>query len=163
MWNLRDATLPDTIAALLQRYTVPARLLRVELTESAMMADIDLALDVLLRLSALGVRASIDDFGTGYSSLAYLKSLPVDELKIDRSFVQHMANVEADTAIVRSTVTLSHSLGLHVVAEGVEDQETLNLLAVLGCDTAQGYYLSRPVPPRDLERWLRQTRQVIAK
>ncbi len=158
MWNLRDVALPDTIATLLQTYCIPAPLLCIELTESAVMADTERTLDVLSRLSALGVQISIDDFGTGYSSLFYLKRLPVNELKIDRSFVQHMSDVEADAAIVRSTVELAHSLGLHVVAEGVEDQTTWQLLRTLGCDTVQGYYMSRPLPSHDFERWLHETK-----
>jgi diguanylate cyclase (GGDEF)-like protein/PAS domain S-box-containing protein len=158
MWNLRDAGLPDTIASLLQAYCVPPRLLCIELTESAVMADTERTLDVLSRLSALGVQISVDDFGTGYSSLFYLKRLPVNELKIDKSFVQHMSDVEADAAIVRSTVEMAHSLGLHVVAEGVEDHTTLQLLRDLGCDTIQGYYMSRPLPPHDFERWLHETK-----
>ena len=162
MWNLREVTLPDTITRLLKGYNVPARLLRVELTESAIMADTDLALDVLKRLSALGIRISIDDFGTGYSSLAYLKRLPVDELKIDRSFVQHMTSIETDATIVRSTVTMAHGLGLQIVAEGVEDEATWDLLAAFDCDAAQGYYMSRPLPAQDLEHWLRKTKQTVA-
>jgi len=158
-WNLRDDTLLETIAALLERYAVPACLLCVELTESALMTDAGRSLDVLERIFALGVHISIDDFGTGYSSLAYLKHLPVDELKIDRSFVQHMATDGADAIIVRSTVDLAHSFGLRVVAEGVEDEATLHLLTVLQCDLVQGYYLSRPVPAQNLERWLRETRE----
>jgi diguanylate cyclase len=158
-WNLRDDTLLETIAALLERYAVPAGLLCVELTESALMTDAGRSLDVLERIFALGVHISIDDFGTGYSSLAYLKHLPVDELKIDRSFVQHMATDGADAIIVRSTVDLAHSFGLRVVAEGVEDEATLHLLTALQCDLVQGYYLSRPVPAQNLERWLRETRE----
>ncbi len=156
MWNLRDVTLPDTIAALLQSYDIPASLLCVELTEGAMMTDINRTLQVLNRLVDLGVRISIDDFGTGYSSLAYLKRLPIDELKIDRSFVQHMATNEADEIIVRSTVALAHHLALSVVAEGVEDEVTWDKLAVLECDMIQGYYLSRPVSAAEFERWLRE-------
>lgn len=155
MWNLRDECLPDTIAALLQAYSIAPRLLCVELTESAVMVDTERTLAVLSRISALGVRISVDDFGTGYSSLFYLKRLPVNEMKIDRSFVQHMQDVEADAAIVRSTIELAHSLGLHVVAEGVEDLATWQQLRALNCDTIQGYYLSRPLPPHDFERWLR--------
>ncbi len=156
-WNLRDVTLPDTIMHLLERYTVPPHLLRVELTESAIMTDADRALEVLERLSKLGIHISVDDFGTGYSSLAYLKRLPIDELKIDRSFVQHMTEVEADATIVRSTVMLAHSLGLQIVAEGVEDQATWHCLANFNCDIAQGYYMSRPIPAGEIEKWLQKT------
>ena len=160
--NLCDTTLPDTIAGLLAQYRVPPHLLCVEITESAVMGDAERSLHVLNRLFALGVRIAIDDFGTGYSSLSYLKRLPADELKIDRTFVQQMTTNQADEAIVRATLTMAHSLGLHVVAEGVEDQETWNRLATLGCDTVQGYYLSRPLPARELEHWLedRQEKQV---
>lgn len=160
-WNLRDTTLPDTIMDLLTRYAVPPSLLRIEVTESAIMTDTDRALEILTRISRLGISISVDDFGTGYSSLAYLKRLPIDELKIDRSFVQHMTEIEADATIVRSTVMLAHSLGLKIVAEGVEDQETLSRLADFHCDLAQGYYMSRPIPPGELERWLRTTSQLI--
>src|ERR1700686_2572765 len=162
MWNLRDASLPDAIAGLLARYTVPAHFLTVEITESAVMADTAYTLRVLKRLFALGVRIAIDDYGTGYASLAYLKHLPADELKIDRAFVQHMVENPVDQAIVRSTVNLAHSMGMRVVAEGVEDQATWDLLAALGCDIAQGYYLSRPVPAQDLVRWLDERKEAVA-
>jgi EAL domain-containing protein (putative c-di-GMP-specific phosphodiesterase class I) len=105
----------------------------------------------------MGLMLSIDDFGTGYSSLAYLKKLPVKELKIDQSFVFGLLNNDNDAVIVRSTIDLAHNLGLHAVAEGVESQEVLDLLVLLDCDTAQGYHLSRPLPAAGLERWL-QTR-----
>jgi EAL domain-containing protein (putative c-di-GMP-specific phosphodiesterase class I) len=103
----------------------------------------------------MGVGISIDDFGTGYSSLAYLKRLPVDELKIDKSFVSHMAVDDNDATIVRSTIGLAHDLGLRVVAEGIEDQATWDLLIELGCDVAQGYYINRPLPSSELGQWLR--------
>ena len=160
--NLRDATLPKTIAAMLEHYHVPAHLLCIELTESAVMTDPHRSLDILAQIFALGVHISIDDFGTGYSSLAYLKQLPIDELKIDRSFVQHMTTNNADATIVRSTINLAHSFGLSVVAEGVEDVATLELLSTLHCDLAQGYYMSRPLPVEHLERWLSETAKSIA-
>ena len=118
------------------------------------MADAEHTLHVLNRLFALGVRIAIDDYGTGYASLSYLKRLPADELKIDHAFVQHVTTDQSDQAIVRSTVNMAHSLGMSVVAEGVEDQATWDLLETLRCDIAQGYYLSRPIPAQDLERWL---------
>ncbi len=162
MRNLRDASLPDTIAAMLAQYEVPARLLYCEITESAIMADTQCTLQVLNRLVALGVRLSIDDYGTGYASLSYLKQLPAAELKIDRAFVRSLPTDLADQAIVRSTVSMAHSLGMHVVAEGIEDQATWDLLASLKCDIAQGYYLSRPLPASDLVSWLESRKEEIA-
>ncbi len=161
MRNLLDTELPDTIAGLLARYGVPGRLLCVEVTESAMMTNVERTHDVLMRLFEQGVRISIDDFGTGYSSLAYLKRLPIDELKIDRCFVQYMTSIRSDSSIVRSTVLMAHRLGVRVVAEGVEDQETWDLLASMGCDIAQGYYLSRALPVPELESWLNTTFQSV--
>ncbi len=162
VWNLHDPALPDTIAGLLETYHVPPAALCLELTESAIMADMERAVDVLTRLRALGVRLAVDDFGTGYSSLAYLKRLPVDELKIDKSFVQRLAEDATDVTVVTSVVGLGHGLGLHVVAEGVENGATLELLARLGCDTAQGYHLSRPLPPDELARWLHAAPWAVA-
>jgi diguanylate cyclase (GGDEF)-like protein len=153
---LLDPSLPDQVAGQLAAWQVPPSLLVLEITESAVMADPARALDVLARLDQHGVGLSVDDFGTGYSSMAYLKDLPVDELKIDRSFVHQMATSPRDAVIVRSTIDLGHNLGMRVVAEGVETQETWDELAALGCDTAQGYLLSPPVPAFDLERWLRR-------
>ena len=113
-------------------------------------------MQILSRLDEMGVRIAIDDFGTGYSSLAYLKRLPVDELKIDKSFILGMDDSENDAVIVRSTIDLGRNLGLRVVAEGVETQRAWNHLVSLGCDVAQGYFLSRPVPAEQLTRWLRE-------
>jgi len=146
------------IGALLKRWGVPPVRLVVEITESSLMADAARAMEVLSRLRSMGVGISIDDFGTGYSSLAYLKRLPVDELKIDKSFVQHMAADDNDAAIVRSTIGLAHDLGLRVVAEGIEDEATWTLLAELGCDVAQGYFVSRPLPAAELGGWLQASR-----
>jgi len=162
MWNLHDPGLVDALAGMLADRAVPPAALCLELTESAIMADAERAQIVLARLAELGVGISIDDFGTGYSSLAYLKRLPVGELKIDKSFVQHMGEDENDRAIVASTVNLAHSLGLRVVAEGVEDKRAWDLLARLGCDVAQGYYLSRPLPASELEQWLRTSLWSVA-
>jgi diguanylate cyclase (GGDEF)-like protein len=154
--RLLDLAFPDEVAATLATWDVPARLLVVEITESTIMADPTHALEILGRLNRMGVGLSIDDFGTGYSSMAYLKSLPVHELKVDRSFVTHMTSNTSDAVIVRSTVDLGRNLGLRVVAEGVEDPATRDQLDALGCDAIQGYYVSRPVPPEDLIRWLEQ-------
>jgi diguanylate cyclase (GGDEF)-like protein len=155
--SLLDREFPDHVAERLAAWQVPAASLVLEVTESAVMADPALALEVLSRLHALGVGLALDDFGTGYSSMAYLKALPVDELKVDRSFVGQMATSSSDAVIVRSTIDLGHNLGLHVVAEGVENQATWEELAALGCDTAQGYHLGRPMPAAELERWLQVT------
>src|SRR5260370_41622489 len=117
---------------------------------------------VLKRLFASGVDSPTDDYGTGYASLSYLKHRPADELKIDRTFVQHLTTDRTDQAIVRSTVNMAHNLGMYVIAEGVEDHATWDLLATLGCDIVQGYYLSRPVPAQDLERWLDEWKAAVA-
>jgi diguanylate cyclase (GGDEF)-like protein len=152
--DVQDASLPDFIADVLERYAVPSDLLTVEITEGMLVEDPTQALAVLSRLNERGVRASLDDFGTGYSSLAYLKRLPVHELKIDRSFVTDLVRDTRDQAIVSSTIGLGHSLGMQVVAEGIEDQATLDCLCSLGNDIAQGYYLSRPQPAAELDGWL---------
>jgi diguanylate cyclase (GGDEF)-like protein len=152
--NVVDVALPDAIAGLLARHGVAGDRLECEISEHTVMADPLRATDVLDRLRALGVRLSLDDFGTGHSSLAYLKRLPLDEVKIDRSFVSGMADDDNDLVIVRSTIDLARNLGLAVVAEGVEDAATMDRLAVLRCDTAQGYHLSRPLPAGALAAWL---------
>jgi diguanylate cyclase len=154
--RLLDLSFPDEVAGLLARWEVPARLLVVEITESTIMSDPAHALEVLGRLDKMGVQVAIDDFGTGYSSLAHLKSLPVHELKIDRSFVMHMTSNASDAVIVRTTIDLGRNLGLRVVAEGVEDVVTWQELDALGCDAIQGYYVHRPIPAEDLTSWLEQ-------
>ena len=155
--DLQEARLPEMIAALLTAHRVEPRLLRVEITESVLMADRARGVAVLGQLRAIGLEIAIDDFGTGYSSLAYLAELPIDALKIDRTFVSRLATGARYAAIVRSTVDMAHSLGLHVIAEGVEDRRTLAMLAELGCDTAQGYYFTEALPAIELGRWLRRT------
>jgi diguanylate cyclase len=154
--NLLDLHLPEAVGELLARWDVPAGLLELEITESTILADPVRAMQILSRLDEMGVRLAIDDFGTGYSSLAYLKRLPVDELKIDKSFILGMDESENDEVIVRSTIDLGRNLGLRVVAEGVESPQAWSRLAQLGCNVAQGYYLSRPVPAAELTPWLRQ-------
>jgi len=126
------------------------------------MTDIARTHEVLRRLRALGVAVAVDDFGTDYSSLAYLKQLPVDELKIDRSFVRQLATDRTDATLVASIVGLGHGLGLRVVAEGIEDQRSWDALVGMGCDSAQGYYLSRPLLADDLTRWLQATSRAVA-
>ncbi len=156
--NLLDPGLAGHVGELLAKWEIDPQRLVLEITESALMLDPEGSLRVLQRLSDMGVCLSIDDFGTGYSSLAYLKRLPVDELKIDKSFVTDMLSHEGDGKIVASTVSLARSLGLRVVAEGVETAPVWKALAGLDCERAQGYYLTRPLPPRELAQWL-QDRQ----
>ncbi len=156
---LHDPAVVDTIVDALRTAGVEPRWLEIEITESAVMVDPAGALAILTRLHALGIRLAIDDFGTGYSSLSYLKRLPVDEIKIDKSFVLEMSRNGDDAAIARSIIDLGHNLGLGVVAEGVEDDATWGHLATLGCDVAQGYHISRPVPAAELARWVQTTKE----
>jgi EAL domain-containing protein (putative c-di-GMP-specific phosphodiesterase class I) len=128
--------------------------LELEITEDFLMGDRERAREILTHLRELGVKVAVDDFGTGYSSLAYLRELPIDELKLDRSFVQPMADDPKAAAIVRSTIALAHSLGMRLVAEGVENEITAGHLAASGCDVSQGYYFSRALPAHELEAWL---------
>jgi diguanylate cyclase (GGDEF)-like protein/PAS domain S-box-containing protein len=161
--TLVDVDFPTQVAELLERCSVEPGLLEFEITESAMLLDPRRTKLILERLSGMGIRLSIDDFGTGYSSLAYLKRLPVSEIKVDRSFVMNMDDDEDDATIVRSTIDLGRNLGLDVVAEGVESQEVWDRLKTLGCTAAQGYYLSRPVPPSALRDWLLKYSQAAGR
>ena len=158
--DLLTPELPERFAGLLTEHGCKASWIGLEITESAILDDPGQALRNLERLHALGCHISIDDYGTGYSSLAYLKRLPVNELKIDRSFVMGMVNDTSDAVIVRSTIDLAHNMGLSVVAEGVEDEATLRRLRELGCDMVQGYHLSRPLSVDDLGKWLRANAHV---
>jgi len=153
-WNLQDPELPAVITAALNKCQLLPSSLSLEITESAMMNDPVHAREILDLLSAQGIGLAVDDYGTGFSSLSYLKLLPVDVLKIDRSFVMEMLEDENDAIIVRSTIDLAHNLGFTVVAEGVENGEVMTVLASLGCDYAQGYHLCRPVPFSQLRTWL---------
>ena len=155
--SLLDSGFVDDVLDLVYASGVGPELLTLEITESSIMSDTHRSLDLLHRLSAYGIRLSVDDFGTGYSSLAYLQQLPVHELKVDKSFVFDVGSDRSSQAIVRSVVDLGHSLGLTVVAEGVEDEGAWGQLQLLGCDRAQGYLLSRPVSGDDLTRWLQRT------
>jgi EAL domain-containing protein (putative c-di-GMP-specific phosphodiesterase class I) len=152
--NLLDTDFPNQVRRLLQKQEVDPGLLQLEITESTMLSDPVRTKRVLDKLAVMGIALSIDDFGTGYSSLSYLSQLPVNEIKIDRSFVMNMAQSDNDAVIVRSTIDLGRNLGLEVVAEGVETEEAWDELSQLGCTLAQGYYLSRPVPAADLTEWL---------
>jgi EAL domain-containing protein (putative c-di-GMP-specific phosphodiesterase class I) len=152
--DLMNRDLPGEVAALLAEHAVPPALLCLEITESGFMEDPANAQKVLDRLAEHGVRLSIDDYGTGYSSLSYIMRLPVQELKIDQSFISRMASDAEIATIVRSTIDLGHNLGLKVVAEGVEDQSAWNMLRSLGCDDAQGFFMSRPLAPAALSEWI---------
>jgi diguanylate cyclase (GGDEF)-like protein len=152
--NLADEDFPNKVARELERVGIPPELLTFELTESGVMSDPQKALPILRELHSLGITLAVDDFGTGYSSLAYLRQLPVDQVKIDKSFVLGMGTDLGDLAVVRSIVELGHSLGLTVVAEGVEEDVARDQLEAMGCDVAQGYLISRPLPEDRLEAWL---------
>ena len=161
MHNLQDERLPQVIKKLLKTSGGNPNWLGVEVTESALASDPIRAVDILSHLHDMGVWIAIDDFGTGYSSFAALKRLPVDEIKIDKSFVMGLTTDTQDAAIVRATVNLGQSVGLAVTAEGVENEETADYLAELGCDLAQGYYYSRPVPAGDITPWLQPGQQMM--
>ena len=152
--NLLDDNLPNRLALLLNNYDVEPSSIELEITESALMTEPDKALRNLHSLHKLGVMISIDDFGTGFSSLSYLRQMPIHKLKIDKAFVLNMDSNDGDRVIVESTINLAHNLGHKVVAEGVENKEVLALLDGLGCDEAQGYYISRPQTVENLEGWV---------
>jgi diguanylate cyclase (GGDEF)-like protein len=158
MQNLRDPALPKVIERLIAEAQVRSNLLRIEITESNVMTEPATTIATLDELRSQKIGISIDDFGTGYSSLAYLSRLPVDEVKIDRSFVKTMATRESDAQIVRVTVELGHALGMRAVAEGVEDQDVSDQLRELGCDIAQGFLVSKPLPANEIETWLGRER-----
>jgi diguanylate cyclase (GGDEF)-like protein len=151
---LADLEFPSEVEALLAEFGVPPQWLTLEITEGGMVGDAERPLPALHRLHQLGIRLSLDDFGTGHSSLSYLRRLPVDEVKIDKTFVLGMATDAGDLAIVRSIVDLSRNLGHSVVAEGVETEMTLRLLREMGCDAAQGFYFSRPLPVERIDAWM---------
>jgi diguanylate cyclase (GGDEF)-like protein len=152
--SLVDLELPERVHQLLVNRGLPASALELEITEDFLMGDRERAREILTQLRTLGIRVAVDDFGTGYSSLAYLRELPIDELKLDRSFVQPMADDPRAAAIVRSTISLAHSLGMRLVAEGVENEITAGHLALSGCDVSQGFFFSKALPPLELEQWL---------
>jgi EAL domain-containing protein (putative c-di-GMP-specific phosphodiesterase class I) len=153
--NLVDAELPDFIAQALQTWRIPARQLVIEVTEGAMIGDVERTIETLHRLKEIGVSLSVDDFGTGYSSLAYLKRMPLDELKIDQIFVRNMLTSKPDERIVRSVIDLARHFDLKVVAEGAEDDATLEFLRTLGVDVVQGYLISKPMPASQFGWWFR--------
>lgn len=154
--DIQDALLPEKLRELIERYRInPARLM-LEITENSVMTDSRGVRVVIEQLHEMGVSLAIDDFGTGYSSLAYLKQIPADEIKIDKSFVRDMSRDDNDAVIVRTTIELAHNMGRRVIAEGVEAQDAYDLLEILRCDLAQGYYICRPVSAADFRRWLEQ-------
>ncbi|MFQ5684603.1 MAG: putative bifunctional diguanylate cyclase/phosphodiesterase [Candidatus Binatia bacterium] len=157
MWNLQARELPDQIAGLLKSCEVSPDQLELEITESSIMANPARTMENLTSMSHMGLQISIDDFGTGHSSMAYLKKLPVHEIKIDQSFVMNMAVDKDDVVIVRAMIDLGHRLGLKVVAEGVENQKTQTMLSTFNCDTAQGFHISTPIPASEITRWLTES------
>jgi len=152
--DLSDSRLEEEVSEALRRWRIEPEMLELEIPESAVMTERERVHRMLARLSERGVRIAVDDFGSGYASLSHLKQLPVDVLKIDQSFIQNLGKNEEDDAIVRSTIDLAHSLGIVVVAEGVESEDVLARLTALGCDLAQGYCLAHPVPAEDVTAWL---------
>lgn len=161
--SLHQADFAESIGVKLTRWGVPAEALVLEITESAIIQDVQRATETLITLDQMGIGISIDDFGTGYSSLSYIRKLPVKELKVDKSFVMSMAKSPDDWVIVSSLIELGHNLGLVVVAEGVEDTITWQLLQELGCDIGQGFYMSRPIAVNDFNEWLEQSPWGLAK
>ncbi len=152
--TLADTAFPDRVAELLARHRVPPGRLTFEITEDDMVSDGSRLTPVLDRLHEMGVRLSVDDFGTGYSSLAYLRRLPIQEIKIDLRFVQGMATDADDRAIVKAVIGLARHFEIDVVAEGIETHRTVEELLAMGCETGQGYYFSRPLPPDRFATWL---------
>jgi len=152
--DLHDPELPDLIAGVAASTGVHPKWIVLEITEGSVMSDPDATLCILRRLDEMGYKLSIDDFGTGYSSLAYLKEMPLTELKIDRSFVQDILITENDDVIVNATINLAHNLGLQVTAEGVESEEIFDRLKDYGCDIAQGFLLSKPIAVVDFNKWM---------
>jgi diguanylate cyclase (GGDEF)-like protein len=161
MWNLDSPELPEQIAGLLNRAGVPSRQLELEITESAIMDDPQRAMRTLKGIRELGVHFAIDDFGTGYSSMSHLKKMPVSSIKIDKSFTQNMESDNDSAVIVRAIIDLGHNLGLKVVAEGVETLAAKKMLLEFGCDEAQGYYFSRPVPAADINRLIHTAQSAL--
>ena len=153
--TLHNLSFPGEIAAAMERWAVPPEMLMLEITESAIISDVARATETLNRLHDMGVRVWIDDFGTGYTSLSYIRHLPVSGIKVDKSFIAQMPEVGDDAAIVRSIVDLGRNLGLRVVAEGIENRETWDLLADLGCNEAQGFYIGHPLRAEEIPEWAR--------
>ena len=152
--EFQDPQLVTKIQHLLLANNLPSKYLELEITENVVMTDIDSAMDTITRLQSMGIKVSIDDFGTGYSSLAYLRKLPIDKIKIDRSFIAEVATNDSDMTIVKSMIKLSHGLGKRVLAEGVENKDQLNILRNLGCDAVQGFFIDKPLPEEEIAIYL---------
>lgn len=157
VYSFKDPSFVNEVKLALKRHDYPSEKLKLEITEGAMMENPLQAIEVLTELHEMGIKLSVDDFGTGFSSMMYLKQLPVDELKIDKSFIIGLDSDDSNDAIVRSTLDLAHNLGLKVVAEGIENEKVYNLLQSYKCDMAQGYYLSRPIPAEEIEALLKSS------
>jgi EAL domain-containing protein (putative c-di-GMP-specific phosphodiesterase class I) len=157
--DLQDPLFVANVQQALNKHQLSAEHLSLEVTESAVMYDIEKAVELLAALRQLGIRLAMDDYGTGYSSMAQLKRLPIHEMKIDKSFVMDLHHNKDDTIIVRSTIELGHNMGLILIAEGVESPEILQLLRQYGCDIAQGYGIGRPMPIDKFEQWWQQYHQ----
>jgi EAL domain-containing protein (putative c-di-GMP-specific phosphodiesterase class I)/CheY-like chemotaxis protein len=160
--SLHDLKFPDRFAALAVKHGVSPASLTVEITESGLIKELSNTLDILTRLRMKQVKVSIDDFGTGYAMMQQLKNIPATELKIDKSFVMDMHSDDRDRIMVQKTIEMGHELGMHVIAEGVETQEQLNLLRAYGCDSVQGYFFSRPLPAAEMVKWLENYRSRLA-
>ena len=153
--DLHNPELPDLIAGIVGSAGIKPEWIILEITESSIMTDPEKALEIIERLDRMGFKFAIDDFGTGYSSLAYLKKMPITELKIDRSFVTDFLESENDAVIVNATINLAHNLGMQVTAEGIENKQTLEALKKSGCDITQGYYINRPLSFSEMNEWIR--------
>ena len=151
--TITSLTLPEQLMNMLNNHQLKSSMLTLEVTESSLVSELTTSLDILTRLRMKGIELSIDDFGTGYSSLSQLYQVPFTELKVDQSFVKHMSRNDEARGIVKTCIMLGHELNMHVVAEGVEDRETLDLLNEMGCDIAQGYYIAKPMPADELIQW----------
>ena len=162
VYSLHDLKFPDMIAALAEKHGINPANVTIEITESGLIKELLSSLDILTRLRMKGFKLSIDDFGTGYAMMQQLKVIPATELKIDRSFIFDMHRDERDRVIVQKTIEMGHELGIHVIAEGVETREQLDFLHLKGCDSAQGYFFSRPLPANEMIVWLDQYRGNLA-
>ena len=152
--EFQDPQLVTKIQSLLLENNLPPKYLELEITENVVMTDFTTAMATIVSLQSMGIKVSIDDFGTGYSSLAYLRQLPIDKIKIDRSFIIEVATNDSDMTVVKSMIELSHGLGKRVLAEGVENRDQLNVLRQLGCDAVQGYFIAKPLPEEQLLKYL---------